>query len=415
MFDLDKWNEIWHTIKQNKLRSIMTAFGVFWGIFMLVVMLGAGKALENGIMDGTENFERNSCFMFAGTTSEPYKGFQRGRAWNITIDDLKAIEKEVENVKFTVPYVFAASFENNIVNGLKTGSFTVQGITPEIYQVTPHILLDGHLINPLDEYNKRKVCVIGEKVKDQLYHSSEEIIGSYIRVNGVYFQVVGIVKSSSGMNIGASPESTVYIPYSTAKQVFNLGDNIFFMAIVGSPNANIEVIEESAKNVLKARNSISPTDNDAIWSFNMKKQFKQMEALLFGIQLLIWIVGIGTLLAGIIGVSNIMLITIRERTREIGIRRAIGAKPFSIISQILVESFVLTLIAGMGGLVLGVWFIHFANDFIPSDTLFFKNPHIDFWVAITATFMMSIFGVLAGIIPARRAMKIKAIDAIREE
>ncbi|HOH75229.1 MAG TPA: FtsX-like permease family protein, partial [Paludibacteraceae bacterium] len=185
--------------------------------------------------------------------------------------------------------------------------------------------------------------------------------------------------------------------------------------VVAEDWADISKVEEDTKEVLKARNSIAPSDNEAIWSFNMKQQFQQIGALLLGIQLLIWIVGIGTLLAGIIGVSNIMLITIRERTKEIGIRRAIGATPKVIIGQILVESLVLTVLAGMGGLVLGVWILHFANGLIPADGMFFKNPHIDFGVAIIATGIMSLFGVLAGIIPARRAIRIKPIDAIREE
>ncbi|MBP9970869.1 MAG: ABC transporter permease [Paludibacteraceae bacterium] len=193
--DIDRWQEIWHTIKQNKLRSVMTAFGVFWGILMLVIMLGSGKALENGILDGTENFERNSCFMFAGTTTEPYKGFQRGRSWYITSSDLVAIEKNVEGVKFTVPYVFPTNTtENNVMNGMKVGSFSVQGITPELYLVSPQILLQGHLINKLDELGKRKICVIGEKVKEQLFLADETVVGTYIRVNGVYFQVVGVIK-----------------------------------------------------------------------------------------------------------------------------------------------------------------------------------------------------------------------------
>ncbi len=414
--DIDRWQEIWHTIKQNKLRSVMTAFGVFWGILMLVIMLGSGKALENGILDGTENFERNSCFMFAGTTTEPYKGFQRGRSWYITSSDLVAIEKNVEGVKFTVPYVFPTNTtENNVMNGMKVGSFSVQGITPELYLVNPQILLQGHLINKLDELGKRKICVIGEKVKEQLFLADETVVGTYIRVNGVYFQVVGVIKSATQMIIGSQPENTVFVPYTTAKQVFNLGDRISYISVVAEDWADISKVEEDTKEVLKARNSIAPSDNEAIWSFNMKQQFQQIRALLLGIQLLIWIVGIGTLLAGIIGVSNIMLITIRERTKEIGIRRAIGATPKVIIGQILVESLVLTVLAGMGGLVLGVWILHFANGLIPADGMFFKNPHIDFGVAIIATGIMSLFGVLAGIIPARRAIRIKPIDAIREE
>ncbi|MBP6231154.1 MAG: ABC transporter permease [Paludibacteraceae bacterium] len=415
MFDLDRWQEIWHTIKQNKLRSVMTAFGVFWGIFMLVIMLGSGKALENGIMDGTEDFERNSCFMFVNRTTEPYKGLQRGRSWAISDGDLEAIESSVEGVKFTVPYVYAPSMEDGVMNGTKVGTFSVQGITPQLYEITPQVLVEGHLINELDVLGKRKVCVIGEKVREQLFLTSENPIGTYIRANGIYFQVVGVTKAKSKRSMGSPPESTVFIPYSTAKQVFNLGEKIWFFSIVGNSDADIGKIEEEAKEVLKARNSIAPSDNEAIFSFNMKQEFQQVEALLFGIQLLIWIVGIGTLLAGIIGVSNIMLITIRERTKEIGIRRAIGATPSTIMSQIIEESFVLTLLAGIGGLVLGVWVLDFANGLLPTDDVFFKNPHIDFGIAILATFIMSLFGVLAGIVPARRAIRIKPIDAIREE
>lgn len=427
MFDLDRWQEIWQTITRNKLRSFMTAFGVFWGIFMLVIMLGSGKALKNGVYDGTDKFERNTCFMMAGTTSEPYAGFQRGRSWNLKESDLIAIENNVKGVKFTVPYVFARFSQsgnsnvstNNVVNGLKAGTFDVQGITPNFYKVTQQTLLNGHFLNTMDLYQKRKVCVIGEKVKNVVFGQGENPIGAYIRVNGIYVQVVGIVKSSSKMNIGGSPEESVYIPYSTAKQVFNIGETVHFMAIVGKQDADITQIEKDAKDLLRVRNKISPTDEQAILSINVKQQFQQMNAMFLGVNILIWIVGLGTLLAGVIGVSNIMLITIRERTKEIGIRRAIGATPKTIISQIVTESTVLTLVAGMGGLVLGVWGLQLVSSMLsaqPQDgQIFFKNPGIDFTVAIIAVLIMVMFGALAGIIPAKRAINIKPIDAIREE
>ena len=415
MFDLDRWQEIWLTITHNKLRSFLTAFGVFWGMFMLVVMVGAGVALQRGMSSQIEGFATNSCFVWEQQTSEPYKGFKKGRNWNLENSDIPLLINKIPEIQYLAPVLFGGGGTNNVTRNDKAGSYGVKGNYPSYNLIDESKMVYGRYINDIDIVEMRKVCVIGERVYQVLFPKDEDPIGKSIQVNGIYFQVVGVARHTSDINIGGNAEESVVLPFSTMQQAFNQGNKVHFMAITAQPGIKVKVIEDKIHEVLSAKHNISPKDKKAIGGFNIEDQFNMFLYLGIGIAVLIWVVGLGTLFAGAIGVSNIMLVTVRERTREIGIRRALGATPRNIIAQILSESIILTLIAGIAGLMVGVGLLSLVGMALSHGDQFFKDPQISFSVAIAAFFILLIIGTLAGFIPANRAMNIKPIEAIREE
>jgi putative ABC transport system permease protein len=419
LFDVDRWVEIWVTITRNKTRSLLTSFGVFWGILMLVILLGSGNGLKNGIMKNVEGFSTNSAFFFSERTGEPYKGYKKGRYWQMRNRDLEAIQQRVKGVRYLSPMIMQWGGQNNVVKGQKSGTYNVRGVYSQYFQIETPNLLAGRLLNEIDMLDKRKVCVIGSSVREDLFGQEEDPIGQYIRVNGIYYQVVGVIDpKAKGINIGGRVDQSIMTPFKTLQQTSNQGDKFWFLCATADNNYPCDKMVEDIKDVLRSQNEISPTDEQAISSITIAKQFETFELLFTGINALVWLVGIGTLLAGVIGVSNIMMVTVRERTREIGVRRAIGAKPIDIISQIMSESLLLTSIAGLLGLSTGVFLLDIVNNVLMnggSEDTFFSDVGIHIGTAVTATFILLISGLLAGLIPAWRAMQIKAIDAIREE
>ncbi|MFV0470041.1 MAG: ABC transporter permease [Dysgonomonas sp.] len=417
MFDLDKWQEIWATISRNKVRSIFTGFGVFWGIFMLVILLGFGYSFEGGILKSIDGFATNSCFFSSDITSEPYKGFRKGRFWEIDNKDIEIIKRKATALEYISPILFGNSSAKNVVNGQKSGTYDVQGVYPEHFEIMQQHILSGRLFNNLDvEYN-RKVCIIGKQVYETLFAEGENPSGQYIRVNGIYFQVVGVIKPKSNAQIGGDVESSVFLPFTTLQQAFGMGDKIHFFACTAKPGISCSILEEQITNILKANHDISPTDMKAVRSFNIEKQFKIFSNLTLGVQMLIWVVGIGSLFSGIIGIMNIMLVTIKERTREIGVRRALGAKPRTILVQITSEGVILTLISGFLGLFAGVLILEVMRAMIMMNAgdSFFIPPLLSIGKALVALLVLSVAGLFAGLLPATRALRIKAIDAIRDE
>ena len=418
IFDRDRWIEIWVTITRNKTRSLLTCFGVFWGILMLVILLGAGAGLKNAVLGETEGVATNSVFFFSDRTSIPYKGFNKGRSWNIRNRDIEAIRRDVEGVDQVAPMIFGASGDKNVVFGVNSGTYQVKGVTPAYFQIEVQNLLYGRLLNEIDERERRKVCTIGESVNDALFHGNDPC-GKYIRVNGLYYQVVGVTKSrSQAVNIGGRSDESVFIPFNTLQQSMHLGDIVYFFGVSIFPTEDIGAIITHIKQILFAQNEIAPDDPQAVAVINIAEMFQTFNLLFTGIDVLIWIVGMGTLLAGIIGVSNIMMVTVKERTKEIGVRRALGAKPFDIISQVMSESLLLTAMAGLLGLSAGVFLLDFINRLflaIPSDEIIIKDPSVNIQTAVIATVILLVCGLLAGLIPAWRAMQIKAIDALRDE
>jgi putative ABC transport system permease protein len=423
MFDIDRWNEIWNALAKNKVRSLLTAFGVFWGIFMLIVMAGAGKGLEHGISDGIARFATNSAFFWTDRTSEPYKGFKRGRYWNMEAEDLAYLRNNVPEIEYITPKNFGSRSNAgpNVIRGKKNGAFNVKGDYPDYVKIDPCTVLKGRWINEMDIRDKRKVCVIGEKVFEQMFEPKEDPIGQYLKISGVYYQVVGLIKPETRININGRTEESVSLPFTTMLQTYNMGNQVHFLAVTAKKGVPVSVVEEKIKTFIKKKHAIAPTDEQALSSVNIEKEFKQMSGLFVGIQILTWIVGVGTLLAGVIGVSNIMLVIIKERTKEIGVQRAIGATPRTIISQIMLESVVLTTVAGYIGLSLGVGLLELVSRVLESsagksdDHMFFTRPEVSLTVAVAALSVLIIAGLFAGMIPATRAIKIKPIDALREE
>jgi len=420
MFDFDGLKEIWQTIARNKTRSLLTAFGVFWGIFILVILTSTGNGFENGMMRQVEGVTPNTGIFFTGTTSEPYKGYQKGRNWSANLSDLKEIKEKIPNIVAISPEASVwGSEDKNVVYSNRSGSYTVKGVMPEYNNIMKSRILKGRFINDSDIANRRKVCLLGKRIYEELFEKGEDPLGKMIRVNGLYFQVVGVISSyNTDVNINGNPEESVVLPYTTMQQLFSLGENVYFFLLAASDNASIAEIEEDVKQLLKQRHDIAPDDKTAISSFNLEEVFKMFKGLFLGIHILIWIVGLGTLMSGIIGVSNIMLVTVKERTREIGVRRAIGAKPKSIIKQVLSESLLLTTLAGLVGLCLGVGIMAIVGTVtanMPSDNMMFQDPNMSFKAAVAATVIVIVSGLLAGVLPAWRAIQIKAIDAIREE
>ena len=415
LFDIDRWYEIWITITHNKSRSFLTAFGVFWGIFMLVLMVGAGNALNHGIKSQVEGFASNSSFFWSNSTTEAYKGFEKGRWWNMLNEDIPIIESIVPEMEYISPMIFSGSDGKNVFNGELGGEYTIKGCYPVYNLIESNIIVEGRYLNDIDITQNRKVCVIGDRVAEVLFPNGTRPLGSLIKVNGIYFRVVGVVKGKASISIGGPAAESVVLPFSTMQKAFNKGNRIDFLAVTSKPGIKMKEVEEKVSNVLKDLHQISPTDKEAVTSMNIEEQFDMFNNLFLGITSLIWIVGMGTLLAGAVGVSNIMLVTVRERTKEIGIRRALGATPQNIIGQILTESAVLTLIAGVGGIVLGVGILSAVGVALSQGDQFFKDPQISFSMAMGALFVLALIGVVAGFIPAQRAMMIKPVEAISEE
>lgn len=422
MFDLDKWTEILKVLGKNKMRTFLTALGVGWGILMLVLMASAGIGLENGVKQNVKNFETNSCFLWTSRTSKPYKGYLRGRYWSFENSDIKLLEERVEGIDLIAPRLggWRLRSGNNTVRGKRTGSFNIMGDYPAYNIIDQHELLEGRFINDIDIKEKRKVCVIGERVREMLFEKGEEAAGQYVKILGIYYQVVGVHKPQNNVNFGGRKTETIYLPFTTMQQAYNYGDQIHMFAITAKKGYSVSRVEQQVLKLVKASHDIAPDDMQAVAHLNIERQALQMEMLFLGIRFLVWIVGIGTLLAGVIGVSNIMLVIVKERTQEIGVMRAIGATPRAILGQIVMESVVLTTISGWLGLFIGVVITELANKGFElmreqGKNLFFRDLGIDLNIAIYSLIILVIAGILAGLIPANRAIRIKPIDALRAE
>lgn len=426
MFDRDRWQEIINAIKQNKMRSFLTAFGVGWGIFMLVVMTGAGNGLVNGITAGVKDFATNSAFVWTQRTTKAYKGFKQGRYWEFTNQDMETIRRQVPEIEILTPKLqgWDVSKGENVIRGLKSGAFTVNGDVPEYNLIDPSEMIYGRFLNQIDMNENRKVCIIGERVYEVMFNKDENPVGQYLKVSGVWFQVVGVFRSKNpNINIGSNKKESIYVPFTTMQQVYNYGDRVHFFGFTAKKGYSVEKTAEKVMNVLRNKHSVAPDDSDAMGHINVEEQVKTMTYVFIGINLLIWIVGIGTLIAGAVGISNIMLVVVRERTKEIGIQRAIGASPKVIVGQILTESVFLTTLAGFIGLALGTIVLHLASVGLElskasqpeGEGTFFANPQIGLFLAITSLVILIITGLIAGFIPAQKAIRIKPIEALRQE
>lgn len=403
LFDKDVWQEIYESIRKNKTRTAITIFGAFWGILLLVGLLGAAKGIENGFNSMFGDFATNSVFMAGGRTSKAFKGFQEGRQIQLTTSDVEKIKSEVQGIEFVVPRNATGGL---VVNGIKTANLTIFGDYPLLDKVQKKNLIEGRFINQNDIDDNKKVCVISDDVYEQLYDKDEEVLGTYLKVNNISYKVVGVYKPG---RIGGGG-NTVHIPFSTFRLVYNAGNKFQWMMITGKADFDIEQVEADVKGLLKSIHKIHPDDSRAFNGFNLGKEIAKVTGFLTGMQFLTWFVGIATLIAGVFAIGNILLITVKERTKEIGIRRALGATPIKIRQQIILESIFLTLLAGSLGIIAGGLILMLISAF---DIL--TNPTVNIPIVLIAYAVLIILGTFIGFIPAYMATIIQPIEALREE
>jgi len=417
VIDGDHWREIYEALRGNKVRTFLTAFGVFWGIFMLMVMLASGNGLWNGVSQGFSDGATNSVYIWSQRTSKPYRGMATGRSLQLDAGDAVAIRAQIPEAGVVCPRNQLGGFQggNNVTRGTKAGAFSVMGDVPEIAQVQSVHIVAGRFLNRLDLDERRKVCVIGMRVREVLFAKNEDPLGQAIKINGVTFRVIGQFKPTRSDGGDRNEElQTIFVPFSTFQSAFNYGDRVGWFALVSKPGVAASALETKTLTLLKERHTVAPDDPRAFGHYNSEIEFNQINGLFTGIRALVWIVGIGTLSAGVIGVSNIMLVIVRERTNEIGIRRAVGATPWSITAQIVFESLILTGFAGYLGLVAGVAVVAgIAKAIAANPAEMFKDPEVSFQSALITLAILVVSGVLAGLIPARRAMKVSPVEALR--
>lgn len=410
MFDIDKWQEIFDTISKNKLRTLLTGFSVAWGIFMLVVLLGSGYGLENGVKREFEGDATNYITINSGVTSKPYKGMKAGRRIVFKNEDYENLSN-LENVDYTSTRT--RLFQSNLLSyKSEYGNFDIFAISPEYKYVESLEMINGRFLNKNDMDDYRKVVALGRLVYEALFKNDEDAVDKYIKVSGVPFKVIGVFDDP-----GSDRDLLrVYIPISTAQKVFNMGNmirSIHFNLEGGTVEQSQRVIEEATAK-LSARHKFDPEDLRAIFIFNSLENYQRFMSLFASIRLFIWFIGAGTIISGIVGVSNIMMIVVKERTKEIGIRKALGATPFSIVSLVLQESILITATAGYIGLVLGVGLLELVSKSLPAID-YFANPEINMTVALTATAILVVAGAIAGYVPAKRAASVKPVVALRDE
>ncbi len=416
MFDLDKWQEIYYSLRKHKLRTALTAFGVFWGIFMLVVLMGAGNGLRNGVMQDFD-IAKNAVFVWSEQTSLPYQGLQPGRPINFKNADIDAIKAAVNGIEIISPRNFLQG-DFRVIRGDKSVSFQVYGDYPDYVHVKPMIITSGRFINQRDINERRKIAVIGSQVRSRLYEAEEDPIGTYIEIKGVPFMVVGTFDSPLASDDAIDDVQTIYLPNTTMQQAFNQAENVGWFGFIPKEGVPAAEIESQVKSLLAQRHKIHPDDRSALGSFNVEKEYQEVQGLFAGIKAVSWLVSVMTIIAGVVGVGNIMLIIVKERTKEFGVRKSVGAPPWSILSMIILESLVLTGVAGYMGLLAGVGFvelINFALVEFDAQSDFFTNPEIDFQVSLTALLVLVVAGTLAGVVPARKAANTNPVIALRDE
>ena len=413
-FDLDTYKEILDTITRNKSRSLLTGFGVFWGVFMLIALMGGGQGLKELLQNNFAGFATNTAIVFAQKTTKPYKGFNKGRSWQMETNDLQRLRQQIPELDVITPLLFGG--RKTVVFSDKTFSGSTQGVNPDYADVSAPKMFYGRYINDIDVRQQRKVCVIGKQIYKNLFPGGGDPCGKSVRVDSTYYTVVGVdYRSGNGVNFGGRADETITLPQSVLRTAYNRGNAVDIIAVTGKPGIVMSTLADRICRVIARPHSIDPADEKGLMVFNTEVLFQMLDNLFNGVNFLIWLVGIGTLLAGAIGVSNIMMVTVKERTTEIGIRRAIGATPRMILSQIISESIILTLVAGMSGIIFGVAILQLIELGNTTDGILAAHFQVNFWTAIFSALLISLLGGLAGLAPAWRAMSIKPVDAMRDE
>ena len=413
-FDIDACREIIDTITRNKSRSFLTGFGVFWGIFMLIVLIGGGQGLKELLQQNFAGFATNTAVIWAQPTTKPYKGFRKGRMWQMDLKDIERLRHQVPELDVVTPLMFSG--RRSAVAGDKNYQASVQGVRPDYARVSAPQMFYGRYINEVDDRDSRKVCVIGKQVYKTLFPQGGDPCGQTVRIDSTYYTVVGVdYKGGNGVNFGGRADETITLPQSVLRKVYNRGQQVDIIAATGHKGVVMSRIADRMRATVARSHFVDPADENGVMVFNTEVLFAMLDNLFNGVNFLVWLVGIGTLLAGAIGVSNIMMVTVRERTVEIGIRRAIGATPTVILSQIMSESILLTAVAGMSGILFGVCILQMIELANTSDGIVAAHFQVKFWTAIGAAALLCVLGGMAGLAPAWRAMSIKPVDAMRDE
>ena len=419
IFDRDTWQEIFGSIQKNKVRTVITIVGVLWGIFIYITLSGSAKGLDNGFELRFKNVAMNSMFVWAQSTSIAYDGFKIGRNPELKLQDVEILRKRVPEIKYIVPRNSRGSFAGgspaNIVRKNVSGEYAIYGDFPEFRKIATQDIYDGgRFINENDIKNKRKVCVIGERTASDLFEKDEDPVGKYVRIDNIYFKVIGVLVFRQGSPFDS--DSDVFIPFTTYQNLYNSGDRVGWLNIAAYDNFDVVQVEKDIKQTLKKIKRVSPEDERAFGSFNLGEIFNSIRGFAKGMTFLSLIVGIATILAGVIGIGNILLISVKERTKELGVRRALGATPGEVRVQIILESVFLTIVAGILGIILGSFVLAGINAYTIDMTDFpYANPTVPIYLVLGALFIMVTLGTLIGLIPAQRAVSIKPIDALREE
>ena len=417
LFNRDMWLEIIGSIKKNRARTIITVIGVLWGIFIYITLSGAAKGLDHGFDEKFKDVAMNSLFVWSLQTSVPYEGFKTGRKIQLKLEDVEMLKTRIPAIQYIAPRNVKGLYGSeagNVVKGQRTGLYSIYGDFPVLSKIaTKKIYDEGRFLNEGDIENARKVCVIGERTQKELFGINEDVIGQFIRIDNVFFRVIGVHKFEEGG--GFSDDGDIYIPFTTYRKLYNTANKVYWLAIAAYDDADIIQVEKEVKSWLKKKHHISPTDERAIGSFNLGEIFNKINNFSKGLTFLSLVVGIATIIAGVIGIGNILLISVKERTRELGVRRALGATPFEIRTQIILESVFLTMISGVFGIVLGAFALRAIDAATQNTEIPYSNPTVPIPYILGALFIMVVLGSLIGLIPAQRAVSIKPIDALREE
>ena len=418
IFDYDTWQEIFGSIAKNKTRTVVTIIGVLWGIFIYITLSGSAKGLDNGFDREFQDMAMNSMFVWPQSTSIPYAGFKIGRSPRLTIQNVKTLKQQVPEIQYIAPRNARGVRSGppaSVVYGDISRTYNIYGDYPEYTEIsTKKIYKGGRFINNSDITNKRKVCVIGERTKKELFEKDDNPVGKFIRIDNVYFQVVGVHKYNPGG--GFETDGDIFIPFETFRNLYNTGDKVNWFVIAAYDNADVVAVEKKVKKALKRLHNVSPDDERAFGSFNLGELFNRIKGFADGMTFLSLVVGMATIIAGVIGIGNILLISVKERTKELGVRRALGATPAEVRIQIVLESIFLTLIAGVLGIILGAVALATINFFTQDLADFpYTNPTVPTPLVLGALLIMTVMGTLIGLIPAQRAVSIKPIDALREE
>jgi putative ABC transport system permease protein len=411
MLNLDTWQEIISTLSKNKLRAFLTGFSVAWGIFMLIILLGSGNGLENAMRLNFDRHLINSLIIWGGKTSEPYKGLKEGRYIRLNNDDYEHVKQYVPEVEL-ISSRYRLPGQNYIAFKNRSVKFPVETVYPGYELIDLIKILEGRFINDLDIDQNRKIAVISAEIKKELFKENNPI-GEYIIVNGFQVKVVGVFED----NDNDTDDQCIYLPITTAQLIYGGKKDISVLTLTIPASSSVEKaveIEENIRNQISRIHKFDPEDDRAIGISNSIEQLGRIMPIFDSIRLFHWIIGIMTIIAGIVGVSNIMTITVKERTREIGIRKALGARPGSIIGMIMQEAVLITSVSGFIGLLTGVGFLEFIRKNMPENE-YFHNPEADITIAISATVLLVLAGILAGFFPARRAARIKPVIALRDE